>query len=155
MVAIALSLVADASRLVLSRSSAYDACVSTRSLILLTSAVRGAWGLGAFAAPGAMRRSRLVGTDPDLELPDPRLYVRGFGGHQVLIAGFTIAALRSDERMLRHGLLLSVLIDGLDIASAVGELAARRQLDPTPAAGIVFSGGGALSNIALLRALDR
>ena len=82
--------------------------MDARSLALAGSIVRGAWGLGALAAPGAMRKAQLTGGGPDLDRADARLYVRGFGGHQLLIAGFTIAALRSDE-LLRPALVLSVL----------------------------------------------
>jgi hypothetical protein len=132
---------------------AYDAHVNARSLALFGSVVRGAWGLGALAAPEPMRKAQLTG-GLGLDLPDARLYVRGFGGHQLLIAGFTIAALRSDE-LLRPALVLSALLDGFDIASAVAEIPARGGPDRTTVAGIVFSGGGALTFLAALRALDR
>jgi hypothetical protein len=126
--------------------------MDARSLALAGSIVRGAWGLGALAAPKTMRKAQLTG-GPDLDRADPRLYVRGFGGHQLLIAGFTIAALRSDE-LLRPALVLSLLLDGLDIASAVAEIPARGELDRTLTAGIVFSGTGALAFAAALRALE-
>jgi hypothetical protein len=125
--------------------------MDARSLALVGSLVRGAWGIGALAAPKAMRSAQLTG-GRDLDRPDARLYVRGFGGHQVLMAGFTIAALRSDD-LLRPALVLDVLLDGLDIASAVAEIPARGELDRTLTAGIVFSGVGALTSLAALRAL--
>jgi hypothetical protein len=127
--------------------------VEARSLAIAGSVLRGAWGLGALAAPMAMRRAQLTG-GPDLDRPDARLYVRGFGGHQLLLAGFTIAAARSDE-LLRPALVLNVLLDGLDIASAVAEIPARGAADRTLVAGILFSGVGALTFAAALRSLDR
>jgi hypothetical protein len=126
--------------------------VEARSLAVLGSLVRGAWGAGAFAAPEAMRGAQLTG-GPDLERPDARLYVRGFGAHQVLIAGFTIAATRS-RGLLRPAVVLSALLDGVDIASAVAEVRARGGLDRTVAGGIVFSGAGLALGVAALRALD-
>jgi hypothetical protein len=127
--------------------------VDARSLALLGAALRGAWGVGAFAAPKAMGNAQLTG-GPDLDLPDPRLYVRGFGAHQVLIAGFTLAALGSDD-LLRPALLLNVLLDGVDIASAAAEVAARGRVDRTLAGGFAISIGGGLMFLAALRALDR
>jgi hypothetical protein len=127
--------------------------VDARSLALLGSAVRGAWGAGAFAAPEAMRSARMTGDSPDLDLPDPRLYVRGFGAHQLLVAGFTIAATRS-RRLLRPALVLSTLLDAVDIASAVAEVRARGGADQTTVAGIVFSGSGLALFAAALRRLD-
>ena len=126
--------------------------MDARSLALAGSLIRGAWGAGAYAVPGRMRRLELTG-GPDLDRPDARLYVRGFGAHQVLVAGFTIAALRS-ERLLRPAIVLSLLLDGVDVASAVAEATARGRLDRTLAGGIVFSGGGAALFAAALRALD-
>jgi hypothetical protein len=127
--------------------------VNPRSLALVGSLVRGAWGFGAFAAPAAMKRAQLTGGE-GLNLPDARLYVRGFGAHQALIAGFTLAALRSDE-LLKPALVLSVLLDALDMASAAVEVPARGGIDPTLVGGIAFSGAGALTFLAALRALDR
>jgi hypothetical protein len=47
--------------------------MDARSLALAGSIVRGAWGLGALAAPGAMRKAQLTGGGPDLDRPDARL----------------------------------------------------------------------------------
>jgi hypothetical protein len=101
-----------------------------------------------------MRRAQLTGAAADPDLPDPRLYVRGFGAHQVLAAGFTLAALRSDD-LLRPALVLTLMLDGVDIASAVAEVAARGGVDRTLAGGLVISGAGALIFGAALRELDR
>ena len=127
--------------------------MEARTLAVAGSLVRGAWGAGAFAAPAAMARAQLIG-GPDLQLADPRLYVRGFGAHQLLVAGFTVAATRSDA-LLRPALVLSALLDAVDIASAVAEIPARGGLDRSLASGIVFSGGGLALFAAALRALDR
>jgi hypothetical protein len=126
--------------------------VDARSVAVLGSLVRSAWGLGAFAGPDSMRRAQLTG-GPDLDLPDARLYVRGFGAHQVLIGGFTLAATRS-RHLLRAALVMSALLDSVDIASGVAEARARGGLDRTLAGGIVFSGAGLALFVAALRALD-
>lgn len=127
--------------------------VEARSLALVGSLLRGTWGAGAYAAPAAMRRLQLTG-GADLDRPDARLYVRGFGAHQVLAAGFTLAALRS-PRLLRPALAMNVLLDGVDVASAVVELRARGGVDRTIAGGIGISAGGAVIFAAALRALER
>ena len=128
--------------------------MEARTLALLGSAARGAWGLGAYATPHAMTRAQLTG-GPDLDLPDPRLYVRGFGAHQVLIAGFTTFAATRSPSLLRPALALSALLDAVDIASAAAELRARRGADRTVVGGIVFSGGGLALSAGALRALRR
>jgi hypothetical protein len=121
-------------------------------LTLVGTVLRAAYGVGAFAAPGAMARAKLTGQE--LDRPDPRLFVRAFGAHQALAAGFTVAAMRSDD-LLRPALLLNVLLDAVDIASAAAEVPARGGVDRTLAGGFVISSAGLGIFAAALRSLDR
>jgi hypothetical protein len=127
--------------------------VGARALAGIGSALRAAYGLGAFAAPGAMGRARLTGRD--LDAPDARLFVRGFGAHQLLIAGFTAFAALRDEELLRPALVLSLLLDAVDVASAAAEVPSRGRIDLTLAGGFAISGGGMALFALALHGLDR
>jgi len=126
--------------------------VGARGITVLGSVFRLAYGVGAFAAPRAMERARLAAQTDDR--PDPRLLQRAFGAHQALAAGFTLAALRSED-LLRPAILMSALLDGVDIASAVAEVRARGGVDRTLAGGLALSGTGVVTFLAALRALER
>lgn len=99
-----------------------------------------------------MARAELVADTEDH--PDARLFVRGFGVHQILAAGITLAALDDDDR-LRDALLLSLLVDVSDIAAAAAEAQARGAVDRGLISGFAISGAGAAIFAAALRALDR
>jgi hypothetical protein len=110
-----------------------------RALLLGGSAVRIAYGAGALLAPARMVSAKYA---PDTHnLADPRLLLRAFGGHQLVTGCLTIAAIRS--RMLaRQAATLSLLIDTLDVLSAVLEQRARGECDQTIAGGYVISATG-------------
>src|SRR6267154_5064026 len=73
--------------------------------------VRLGWGLGALLNPSAMATASLV---PDTETrPDARLFVRGFGAHQVGAAVLALGAL-SRPRLERPALVLAVALDVVD-----------------------------------------
>ena len=120
--------------------------VGARGITVLGSVFRLAYGVGAFAAPRAMERARLAAQTDDR--PDPRLLQRA------LAAGFTLAALRSED-LLRPAILMSALLDGVDIAPAVAEVRARGGVDRTLAGGLALSGAGVVTFLAALRALER
>jgi hypothetical protein len=126
--------------------------VGARGLTVLGSVFRLAYGVGAFAAPRAMEQARLAAQTEDR--PDPRLLQRAFGAHQVLVAAFTLAALRSDG-LLRPAIALSALLDGADTAAALAEVRARGGVDRTLAGGLAVSGAGVVTFVAALRALER
>jgi hypothetical protein len=117
--------------------------------MLTGTGVRLAYGAGALLAP-----SQMVSGDLAPDTPDPRLLLRAFGGHQLLIGAFALTALRA-PRHARAAAALSLLIDALDITSAVFELRARGAADQTVIGGIALSGAGALTFAAVLRGLRR
>jgi uncharacterized protein YjeT (DUF2065 family) len=62
---------------------------TAQALILPGTAVRIVYGLGATFMPQRMVAARLA---PDThDLPDPRLLLRAFGGHQLLIGGIALS----------------------------------------------------------------
>ncbi len=105
-------------------------------------------------APAVMAQTRLA---PSTERsPEPRLLLRAFGGHQLMVAAFSLAALRRDHPLRRPALALNLMIDCLDVASAVLEIRPRRGVDGTLAGGIALSGAGATAAIiGLLATPDR
>ena len=120
--------------------------------MLAGTGVRLAYGAGALFAPSRMASSGLA---PDTHgRADPQLLLRAFGGHQLLIGGFTLVALRS-RRHARTAAALSLLIDAFDVTSAVLELRSRGAVDETVGGGIVLSGSGMLTFAAALRGLRR
>jgi hypothetical protein len=123
---------------------------SARTLVVVGSAVRIAYGVGALLAPAKMVQARYA---PDThELDDPRLLLRAFGGHQLVIGCLTIAAACS-RRHPRQAASLSLLIDMLDVGSAVLELHTRGRADRTVLGGIAISGSGILTFAAALYTL--
>ena len=112
---------------------------TARALVLAGSATRLAYGVGALVAPEWMARRGFAPQTHDQA--DPRLLQRGFGGHQILIVGLTLAALR-DERLMRPALAMNVGIDVSDVLSALLEFGPRGGPDQTTIAGIAFSGLG-------------
>lgn len=92
---------------------------------------------------------------PDIDGgPEPRLLLRAFGGHQMLVGALTLSGLR-DRRRARAGAALSLAVDSLDIASALLEWRARGRADSAVGGGIVLSGSGVLTFAAALRTLRR
>jgi hypothetical protein len=121
-------------------------------LLIGGSLVRLAYGLGAFLAPERMVRA---GYAPDThELADPRLLLRAFGGHLLVTASLTLAAARS-RRLARQAATLSLLVDTLDVASAVLEQRARGHRDRTVTGGYQISGAGMIAFAWALSALRR
>ena len=94
-------------------------------------------------APSPMAKSKFAPSTEDS--PDPRLLLRGFGGHQLMVAAFSLAALRS-ERLVRPALALNLMIDGFDAASAVLEIRPRGGVDGVVAGGIALSGAGVVAS---------
>jgi hypothetical protein len=125
---------------------------SARTLIFTGSAFRIVYGVGALLAPSRMVSARFA---PDThDLPDPRLLLRAFGGHQLTTGCLTLTAMRS-PRLARPAALLSLLIDAFDVSSAILEQRARGHSDQTTVGGIAISGTGVIVFAAALRALAR
>ena len=116
--------------------------------MLIGSAVRIAYGAGALLAPARMVSAHYA---PDThELPDPRLLLRAFGGHQLVTGCLTLAATRH-PKLARPAAVLSLLIDTLDVSAAALEMRARGQNDQTITVGFVISGAGIVTFAAAVR----
>ena len=110
--------------------------------------VRLAYGVGALVSPKAMAAGRLAPNTEDH--PEARLFVRGFGVHQIAVAAVWLAAGRS-RRLERPAMALAAGIDAVDMASAAAEALARRRPDPDTVGGFLFSGAGLVTAWAALR----
>jgi hypothetical protein len=107
------------------------------------------YGVGALVAPSAMAAARMV---PDTEdRPEARLFVRGFGAHQVAVAAAGLWS-RRRPRLERAAILLAVAIDVVDMASAAAEARARGRMDADVAGGFVLSAAGVATAAAASRA---
>lgn len=120
--------------------------------LLAGTAVRLSYGAGALLAPARMVEANLA---PDTHgEADPRLLLRAFGGHQLLVGGFALVSARS-RRHAGVGMTLSLLIDALDVASALLELRARGARDRSVLGGVALSGTGVLTFALALASLRR
>jgi hypothetical protein len=123
--------------------------VSKRSLMLLNSAFRVSYGVGALLAPAKMTKLRLA--PETAEHPEARLFVRGFGAHQVAVAALGLAS-RRWRALERPAALAAITIDVSDMLSAVVEAGERGQTDPDLTGGLVFSAAGVATAAAALYA---
>jgi hypothetical protein len=113
-------------------------------------AFRVSLGAGYLLAPARMAAARLA--PPTDDAPDARLFVRGFGGHQLVTGAIALAALR-ERRLLARALALNALIDGLDLASAALEVRARGRVDRTLAESMALSATAVAWALAIRLAL--
>jgi hypothetical protein len=105
--------------------------VSKRSLMLANSLFRVGYGVGALFAPAAMARLRLAAdTRRD---PQARLFVRGFGAHNVAVAALGLSSRRWRE-LERPAALAPLTIDMVDMISALVEVPSAAESTPTSAA---------------------
>jgi hypothetical protein len=122
--------------------------MSRRSLMLVNSLFRLGYGVGALVAPSTMSAARMV---PDTEArPDLRLFVRGFGAHQLAAAALALGSMRW-QRLERPAIALAVVIDAVDMVSAAVEARARGWMDADVAGGLALSAVGAATATAALR----
>jgi hypothetical protein len=123
--------------------------VSKRGWLLINSMFRMGYGVGALFAPATMTKLWLA---PDTrERPDARLFIRGFGAHQVAVASLGLAS-RRWRRLEQPAALAAVTIDAFDIISALIEARDRGQCDPDVSGGVAFSAAGAVTAAAALLA---
>lgn len=101
-----------------------------------------AYGVGAVCFPRKMAAARLA-ADTDAQ-PYARLFVRGFGAHQVAVALLGLAS-RRWRGIERLAALAAVTIDVADTVAAVVEAQDRRALDADLIGGLVFSGAGVMT----------
>jgi hypothetical protein len=81
------------------------------------------------------------------ELPEARLFVRGFSAHQVGVGLAGLASLRRKE-LEPAAIALAGAIDALDIATAVIEARERGRWDGDLVGGAIFSGAGLATGLA-------
>jgi len=82
--------------------------VSKRGLMLVNSLFRLAYGVGVLLAPAKMASAQLA---PDTEeQPQARLFVRGFGAHQVAVGLLGLAS-RRWRRLEKPAVLIAPMID--------------------------------------------
>ncbi|MGH2902599.1 MAG: hypothetical protein ACRDK7_03285 [Solirubrobacteraceae bacterium] len=121
--------------------------VSNHSLMLANSTFRMAYGVGALLAPSTMAKLRLAaGTRED---PQSRLFVRGFGSHQVAVAALGLAS-RRWPTLERPAALAALAIDAVDMLSAVVESSERGSIDADLTGGLVFSAAGVATATGVL-----
>ena len=82
---------------------------------------------------------------PDVpERPQAQLFVRAFGGHMVGVGALGLLALHK-RHLERAATWAALVIDLLDVSTALVEGAKRGRLDRDLGGGIVFSSSGAIS----------
>lgn len=117
--------------------------------MFLNSLFRMGYGVGALFAPPKIAKLKLA---PDTaERPEARLFVRGFGAHQVAVAALGLAS-RRWPRLQQPAALAAVTIDAFDMVSAVIEARDRGQMDPDLSGGLIFSAAGIATAAAALQA---
>ena len=122
--------------------------MSARGLMLVNSVFRLGYGMGALLSPSAMAAARMV---PDTEeRPEDRLFVRGFGAHQLAVAAVGLGSTRW-PRLERPAILLAVAIDAADMLSAAVETRARGRMDPDAVGGLALSAAGVATALAAQR----
>jgi hypothetical protein len=121
--------------------------VSKRGLMLINSLFRVSYGVGALLAPSKMTEWKLA---PDTaDHPEARLFVRGFGAHQIAVAALGLAG-RRKRRLERAAAVAAIAIDAFDMISALVEARARGQADADLSGGLVFSAAGVATAAAAL-----
>jgi predicted alpha-1,6-mannanase (GH76 family) len=84
---------------------------------------------------------RLKLTPDTAEHPEARLFVRGFGAHQVAVAALSLAG-RRWRGLERPAAAVALAIDASDMISAAIEARDRGRLDADLSGGMVFSAAG-------------
>lgn len=120
-------------------------------LIAANAGIRLGYGVAALSAPSKPVLGS-VPLAPDTEqLPQARLFIRGFASHQIAVAVVGLGSLIQRD-LRRTGMFLAAAIDVADIVSAVLEASARGRFDSDLRGGIAFSSAGLFSALAALRA---
>jgi hypothetical protein len=124
------------------------ATMSKRSAMLVNVLFRLAYGIGALLFPAKMATVRLA---PDVEAQsEARLFVRGFGAHNVAVALLGLAGLHW-RALQKPAAFAAVSIDLADMVSVIVEARDRGTMDRDLSGGLVFSAAGvATAGIAFL-----
>ncbi|HTD58972.1 MAG TPA: hypothetical protein VK672_08770 [Solirubrobacteraceae bacterium] len=102
--------------------------MSKRSLMLANSLFRVSYGVGALFVPSKMAALKLAADTA--EHPEARLFVRGFGSHQIAVAAVGLAS-RRWRRLEQPAAVAAIAIDAFDMLSALVEARGRGQVTPT------------------------
>jgi hypothetical protein len=117
------------------------------SLAAVNAAIRLGYGVAALVAPSKPLLGRLPLAPDTEDLPEARLFIRGFAAHQIGVAMVGFASL-GDRNHRRSAMLVAAATDLADILSAVVEARARGRVDADLRDGIVFSSAGLISALA-------
>jgi hypothetical protein len=120
--------------------------MSKRSLMLVNSLFRVSYGVGALFVPSKMAELKLAADTA--EHPEARLFVRGFGAHQIAVAAVGFASRR--WRRLEQPAAAAIAIDAFDMLSALVEARGRGRVDADLSGGLVFSAAGVATAAAAL-----
>jgi hypothetical protein len=118
-------------------------------ILLQGSALRASYGLLALLFPKLLNSAAGM-SDEDVD-PDARYLNRLFGGRDLLVAGLTVAAVRSGEH--RHATNINLICEGTDTVSLLEELRTRGGVDRTLIIGLAFNVAGYATWVRALRAL--
>jgi hypothetical protein len=117
------------------------------SLAAANAAIRLGYGVATLVAPSKPLLGK-VPLAPDTEdLPQARLFIRGFASHQIGVALVGLASM-GDRSRRRAAMLLAAATDLADILSAAIEAQARGGVDADLRDGLVFSSAGLVSALA-------
>jgi hypothetical protein len=122
--------------------------VSKRSLMLVNSLFRVSYGAGALFVPSKMAELKLAADTG--EHPEARLFVRGFGAHQIAVAAVGLAS-RRWRRLEQPAAVAAIAIDAFDMLSALVEVRGRGRMDADLSGGLVFSAAGVATAAVALR----
>ena len=118
-------------------------------ILLQGSAIRATYGLMALLLPKLLFTS--VGmSEADVD-QEARYFNRLFGGRDLLVAGLTVAAVKSGQE--RQATNVNLICEGTDTISLLEELRSRGGMDRTLAIGLAFNLAGYATWLRALRAL--
>jgi hypothetical protein len=120
-------------------------------ILIQGSVVRATYGILALLFPKLLMSS--VGISEEQLGPEARYFNRLFGGRDLLVAGATIAAVRTGE--LEKATQANLICELTDTISLVEEARSRGGIDRTLAIGLVFNVGGYATWLRALRAIKR
>jgi hypothetical protein len=116
--------------------------------MLVNSLFRASYGLGALLVPSKMAELKLAADTA--EHPEARLFVCGFGSHQIAVAAMGLVS-RRWRRLEQPAALAAIAIDAFDMISALVEARDRGQVDADLSGGLVFSAAGVATAATALR----
>jgi hypothetical protein len=126
--------------------------VSQRDLMLVNILFRLSYGMGALFAPKKMAKLKLAARTA--EHPEARLFVRGFGAHQLAVGTLGLAS-RRWRKLEAPAAIAAVTIDAFDMVSALVESGDREKWDSDMTGGLVFSAAGVATAAAAMRGPSR